>query len=485
MAKNYRDGYRPRKDTDRARMVAANVLQQVEEDGAFANLVLPGALRAEQQSNPSFSFRDAAFTAELVYGTLRQQGYLDTVLAAFCSRPLEELESAVLRVLRQGAYQLLFMRVPDHAAVAETVDIAREFTTDGPVRLVNAVLRSITRAKAHEIDDIFDRIPAGAPRLAARYSHPEWIVRSLEASLAERGMQGELIQALEADNEAPKVSLVARPGLISATELAIEAEEILGRQTMQGQVSEYAVILEGGDPAALPSVRDGRSAVQDEGSQLAAVLLAETPLEGSDVRWLDLCAGPGGKTALLAALASDRQGKITANEVNPRRAKLVERSVRALDNVEIVCGDGRTLPAPKEGLFDRVLVDAPCSGLGSLRRRPESRWRHTEADLDELVPLQNALLERGLQLTRPGGVLAWVTCTPQVEETLDQVRAALLRGGVTLLDAAGLAQQHLTVDLVSAGTPSDPVVARTVQLWPHLHGTDAMFIALLRKESKA
>lgn len=472
-------------------MIAVEVLDQVDSEGAFANLALPRALRSEQQANANFDFRDSAFTSELVYGTIRQRRYLDTVIANFLSRPIGELDPLVLQILRVGAYQLLFMRVPDHAAVGETVDVARQLTTDGPVRMVNAVLRSITRATTEEIDQIFSAVPAGKSQLGARHSHPEWIVDALENALVSRGREpSEISDALAANNVNPRVNLVARPGLISAQELAEEAAEVLGRSASQGEVSEYAVILEGGDPAALPSIREGLAAVQDEGSQLAALLLAEAPIEGEDDRWLDLCAGPGGKTALLAAVGSSSGVVVTANEVNPKRAALVGRSVRALTNVEVLTADGRTLPMPDDGPYDKVLIDAPCTGVGSLRRRPESRWRHKLEDLEELVPLQRDLLRRGIQLTRPGGVIAWVTCTPLVEETLDQVQAALDNENVTLIDAAELAQKHMVAEL-NAGAeveqlpgPRQELVKKTVQLFPHLHGTDAMFIALLRKNKK-
>lgn len=491
MDKKYGDGYRSKRSPDRSRLLAVETLRQVESEDAFSNLLLPRTLRAEQRRNPKFTFRDAAFTSELVYGTIRQKAYLDTVLAEFSSRPLDELDPLVKEILRVGAYQILFLRVPDHAAVAATVDVARSLTSDGPTRMVNAVLRAITRATPEEIEGIFERHSARTERLAARLSHPEWMVRGFETALTARGLpSSELEDVLAANNVNPKVNLVARPGLISAQELADEASEVLGRPTSQGEVSEHAVVLEGGDPAALPSVRTGVAAVQDQGSQLAGMLLAEAPLSGTDERWLDLCAGPGGKTALLAALGAGSGVEVTAVEINPRRAKLVERSVQALENVRVEAADGRTLPMPEAGPFDRVLVDAPCTGLGSLRRRPESRWRHQEEDLAELVDVQRDLFKRGVQLTRPGGVIAWVTCTPLVEETLHQVQEALDRGGVTLIDAVELAEPHVVADLRSGVDTSEltqaqaDLVRQTVQLWPHRHGSDAMFIALLRKNEE-
>jgi 16S rRNA (cytosine967-C5)-methyltransferase len=197
-------------------------------------------------------------------------------------------------------------------------------------------------------------------------------------------------------------------------------------------------------------VREGRAGVQDEGSQVVALQLAEAGLEGSDERWLDLCAGPGGKAALLGALAAQRGASLIANELQPHRAELVSSVVATLPNVTVTNEDGRSGPWPAAS-FDRVLVDAPCTGLGALRRRPESRWRRSPADLDDLVPLQRALLMRALELVRPGGVVAYATCSPHLAETRDVV----------------------------ASVGVEP--ASVSQLWPHLDGTDAMFCARLRK----
>lgn len=478
--------YRAKRRADRSRALAVEVLLDVTENGAFANLVLPRVLRAEQSSNRNFDFRDAAFTSELVYGTLRWRSYLDTVLSNFSSRPLADLDAAVLEILRIGAYQLLFMRVPDHAAVAETVDVAREMTTDGPAKMVNAILRSITRATPDDIDAIFSRSGTVDEELAARYSHPEWMIDVFRKALNSRGLSASLEAALQANNDAPRVNLVARPGLITAGQLAAEVEEVLGRPTSQGMVSEYAVLMDGGDPGALPSLRDARAAVQDEGSQLAALLLADFHLQGRDKYWLDLCAGPGGKAALLAAVGAERGAELIANEVNQKRASLVKRSVQALPNVEVVCADGRDFRS--EVQFDRVLVDAPCSGLGSLRRRPESRWNHNPEDLQDLLPLQRDLLASAVRLSRPGGIIAYVTCTPDVRETLDQVEWAISNFDLDLLDSATLAQNHVMIDLEGSGdhsTGNSPlrkrIIDKTVQLWPHLHGADAMFIALMQK----
>ena len=222
-----------------------------------------------------------------------------------------------------------------------------------------------------------------------------------------------------------------------------------------------------GDPGGVAAVREGRALVQDEGSQLVARALTLAPLDGEDGgRWLDLCSGPGGKTALLAALGRSTGATVTAVEPAARRADMVEQNTAGL-GVEVVRVDGR-----ESGLtpgFDRVLVDAPCTGLGALRRRPEARWRRTPGDVPALAKLQRELLAAAIRLTRPGGVVLYATCSPHLAETAGVVADAVRRYPVTALD---------TRELFAPAT--DTGDGTSVQLWPHRHGTDAMFAAALR-----
>jgi 16S rRNA (cytosine967-C5)-methyltransferase len=215
-------------------------------------------------------------------------------------------------------------------------------------------------------------------------------------------------------------------------------------------------------------VRSGRAAVQDEGSQLAALLLARAPLDGPDAAWLDMCAGPGGKAGLLAAVRPDGV-RLTAADRAPHRADLVRQALRDESDVEVLAADGRE-PPWQPGSFDRVLLDAPCTGLGALRRRPEVRWRRTPEDVAPLVELQLELLAAALASVRPGGVVAYVTCSPHAAETVGVVDAAAARDDVEVLPVAPL-------------FPEVPGIGRGDhgQLWPHRHGTDAMFLALLRR----
>ncbi|HET6153172.1 MAG TPA: transcription antitermination factor NusB [Marmoricola sp.] len=431
--------------TDPARLVAFDVLRAVSDKDAYANLELSRLLRER-----SVGGRDAALATELVGGTLRLRGSYDDVIDRLVSR---DLDGGVRDALRLGAHQLLSMRVPTHAAVDTTVALVKEQIGHRPSGLVNAVLRKIA---ARPLADWLDGRP-----LSVRTAHPEWVVDALSAALAR---PAELDALLAADNERPGVTLVARPGVCGTDELGGTPIAI----------SPYAVALEGGDPGALAAVREGRAGVQDAGSQVVALVAADAPLDGPDERWLDLCAGPGGKAALLAGLAAGRGARLLANERAPHRAGLVDRSLRAVRPgvLGVIAGDG-TEPAWLPASFDRVLLDAPCSGLGALRRRPESRWRRTPADVEELVGLQTALLGSALDAARPGGVVLYATCSPVVAETVGVVETVLgRRADVVVEDATGL---------VAADDAESAHLRGAVQLWPHRHGTDAMFISLLRK----
>ena len=255
--------------------------------------------------------------------------------------------------------------------------------------------------------------------------------------------------------------LAARPTALTAAELAAATGGTVGRY------SPYAVYLPGGDPGQIAAIRDGQAQVQDEGSQLVARALTLAELDGPDTgRWLDLCAGPGGKTALLASIGAASGARVVAVEPGERRAELVEQHTRGLD-VEIHRVDGR-----ESGLdagFDRVLVDAPCTGLGALRRRPEARWRRVPGDVPGLAMLQKELLAAAIKLTRPGGVVLYATCSPHLAETVGVVAPAVRRHPVPALDTRPL---FAPADDLGAGPH--------VQLWPHRHGTDAMFAATLK-----
>lgn len=440
------------------------------------------------------SERDAAFATELAYGTLRWQGLYDAILSACLDRPLDRLDGRVKDALRLGTHQLLAMRVAPHAAVTESVTLARDVAGESSAGVANAVLRRI--ALIHD-GDAEDRraawITQVAPTalgpeptradLAIAYSHPAWIVSAFGEALAQHPPRGvrsdeqagpaadDLARLLAADN------VPARPTLVART---IPVADLLALPNVTpGRWSPLAGTLERGRPEDLALVRSGAVGVQDEGSQLVALALANAPLDGPDTTWVDLAAGPGGKAALLANAVAARGGRLIAIEPHAHRAELVRRSLPPGDHEtgqhEVRVADGRDALVP--GIADRVLLDAPCTGIGALRRRPEARWRRTPADLTTLGPLQRDLLGAALDVVRPGGVVAYVTCSPHVAET-DLVVADVLRRrerdgkpAVTRLDARPLLP----------GVP-DLGEGPEVRLWPHIHGTDGMYLALLRRD---
>jgi 16S rRNA (cytosine967-C5)-methyltransferase len=441
-----------------ARKVAYQVLRAVRETDAYANLLLP-SLIAEARLGTA----DAGLATELAYGTLRLRGYYDRVLSLVVDRPLDRLDPEVLDALRLGAHQLLSMRTAPHAAVGESVELVVAAGKGSARGFVNGVLRTLSRTPAAEWHARALRGLSGVRRLSVEYAHPEWVVAALDDALDADGRPGQLEAVLAADNLAPQVSLVALPGLAAVAEVG-----------EPGGVSPVGARSAGGDPAANPVVAAGRARVQDEGSQLAALALTRARPVRSGERWLDLCAGPGGKAALLAAEAAARGATLVANELVPARAGLVRRALSVFDPApEVLEGDGTRVGAAFPLAFDRILLDAPCTGLGALRRRPEARWRKQPADVAELTRVQAALLDAAVTALRPGGILAYVTCSPHLAETRQIVDAALARHRhLSALDTPAVLAAIATRELeLGPGTAA--------QLWPHAHGTDAMFIQLL------
>lgn len=405
-----------RRPLDPARRAAFETLRAVSARDAYANLVLP-ALLAQR----GIGGRDAAFATELTYGTCRARGLLDAVIGAAAERSPQAIDPVLLDLLRTIAGR------DERSWVGE---LAPDAQND----------------------------PIG--HAAFVHAHPRWIAQAFADALG--AAVGELEAVLASDDERPAVHLAARPGVLTAGELARAVRGTVGRY------SPFAVYLPRGDPGRLAPVRDGQALVQDEGSQLVARALTLAPVDGDTGRWLDLCAGPGGKTALLAGLGLQCAARVTAVEPSPHRADLVAQNTRGLP-VELLRVDGRHTDLDPG--FDRVLVDAPCTGLGALRRRPEARWRRQPADVAALAKLQRELLSAAIALTRPGGVVLYATCSPHLAETVGAVADALRRHPVHALDTRPLFEPVL------AGLGEGP----HVQLWPHRHGTDAMFAAALRR----
>jgi 16S rRNA (cytosine967-C5)-methyltransferase len=457
---------RPQQSVQPARLVAYEVIAAVRESDAYANLLLPSRIQRARLNSA-----DAALATELTYGTLRMQGFYDKVIELVADRTVDKIDPAVLDVLRLGAHQLLATRVATHAAVNESVALASQVASRSATGFTNGVLRTISRSSLEEWRGwVQDETEGADEKLAVLHSHPAWVVRALRTALEAEGRGAELEQVLEADNAAPKVNLAALPGLVDAADAAGLGDA--------NRFSPIGFELSGGDPLGVTERFGGAVRVQDEGSQLAALALSRAEPVKPGERWLDLCAGPGGKAALLAAEARLGEATLIANELVPARAGLVRNALAGVPGeVPVWELDGTTIGEAHPGEFDRILLDAPCTGLGALRRRPEARWRKSPGDVAELSVLQGKLFDAAFQALKPGGILAYVTCSPHLGETQGTVNGALARWGDAL-------EQLPTRDILD-GIAANPLDiggnGLTAQLWPHRHGTDAMFIALFRK----
>jgi 16S rRNA (cytosine967-C5)-methyltransferase len=345
------------------------------------------------------------------------------------------------------------MRVPAHAAINESVNLAKQKASQSAAGFVNAVLRRVSeKSREQWIEKVLESADSSDERLSLAYSHPLWILKALRAALESRGLGDSLEDLLVADNTPAKVSVAALPGFADVSELSDFGT--LGIASPIGL--ELSV-----PPSRVPQVQSGFVRVQDQGSQLAVLALLAAEVNVEDSSWLDLCAGPGGKAE--------------ANEVSTHRAKLVQQALDPISKLKVSIGDGRKL-AEGGARFSRLLLDAPCTGLGALRRRPESRWRKKSTDIPELAKLQKDLFKASWDSLLPGGVLGYVTCSPHLSETTAMVSWAesQYRGDLELLPANAILNEinpNLGLD----------VTFKTAQLWPHIHGTDAMFIALFRK----
>lgn len=437
---------------DLARLVAYNTLEAINGEGAFANIALNRELK-----EAGLHGKDAGFVTELVSGTCRMQGSYDEIISFVARRDLYDLQPEVVDVLRLACHQVFAMRVPMHACVTTSVDLAGVVVGEKVTGLVNAVVRKLTRKPFDAWIDLIAADFDETDKLGIRHGHPRWIVEAFSSAL--NSDKEELEQALAANNKPASVMLVARPGL--ATQ-----DNLLAAGGQPAKYSEWGATRPG-NPADLRMVRIGRAGVQDEGSQL--VIKAATSLALPDGDWLDMCAGPGGKAALLRGLAP---GMLVANEISYHRAKLVAKGLRSyLGRWQVMVADA-TKPAWDQQAFALVVADVPCSGLGSLRRRPESRWRRQPQDVAELGVIQRNLLASALASVKPGGVAAYVTCSPHPAETVEIV--ADLPADYTLVDAPALISH-----VPNAASRLNP---KCIQLWPHIHETDAMFCALIRRD---
>jgi 16S rRNA (cytosine967-C5)-methyltransferase len=427
-----------------ARLVALDALVRIE-DGAYAHVVLPAMLRDTRLGD-----RDRAFVTDLVYSTVRMQRRLDDLIARVSSRPVKRLDPPVRATLRLGAYQLLD-GVPAHAAVGETVQAlaARSPRARG---FANGVLRALARVGPPwpEPDDV-----------AVRLSYPDWLVQRLVDELG----QDTTREALAAMNEPAAVTLRVNGLRTSGDDVGADLARA-GVHVEPGRLVPDALVVRGtGDPARLAAVRDGLVTPQDQGSQAVVALLDPQPGD----RVADVAAAPGGKATAIAERVGD-PGLVVAFDVDAGRTRLVREAADRLGvaSVHPVVADGRALPSPA-GAFDRVLLDAPCSGIGVLRRRADARWRLRPEAIDELAVLQRALLGAAGALVRPGGVLVYSVCTLTGAETVE---------------VDGWAADALPeFDALDAPGPPWVPHGRGALLLPQAAATDGMFALALRRRS--
>jgi 16S rRNA (cytosine967-C5)-methyltransferase len=447
---------KPRRDTfkspkpDAPRVLVFDLLTEVNRNGGYSNLLLPQALTAS-----NFEVRDKGFVTELLYGTLRMQGRHDYILQQVSDRPLSEVDSGIVDICRMGVHQLLEMRVATHAAVSATVELARKVIGESKASFVNAILRKVSSQTLEQWLEPTLLMSDPIERLSIQHSHPEWIVSAYFDLLKDIAR---VEQELAANNVPAMPTLVSWPGDSTQSELVEQG-------AVATEYSPYGARFDGA-PGSLELIRHRKAGVQDEGSQLVAHIFSLATKESKTI--LDLCAGPGGKAALLAHLANVNGQEFTANEISETRAKLVKN---VIGKFPVQVGDGREI-ASLGASYDAILADVPCTGLGALRRRPEVRWRRTVQDLRGLLVLQRELSDAAISILNPGGVFGYATCSPHFSETSGEV----LR---ILKDHPDLEQieiaQYLPANLHGA------LRDNALSLWTSRHSTDAMFLALFRK----
>ena len=437
---------------DPVRLLVFDILTEVNRRDGYSNLLLPKALEKS-----TFDQRDKAFATELLYGTLRMQGRHDYILSQVSDRPWSEVDTGIVDISRLGLQQIFEMRVPMHAAVSETVELARKVAGESKASFVNALLRKVSARPLEEWLAPAQEIKDDVARLSIIYSHPEWIVSAYFDLLKDFE---EVEALLKANNVPTKPTFVVWPGRSSIDEFSEYA-------IVPTQYSPFGFTADA-TPGSLEAVRHRRAGVQDEGSQLVAYLFAQAAAQSHS--WLDLCAGPGGKAALLSSLAHQSNHPFTANEISQIRADLVSQVV---GDSQVWVGDARKI-AERNQNFDAILADVPCTGVGALRRRPEVRWRRSVTDLRALVQLQQEISEAAISVLSVGGVFGYATCSPHLAETSIAVSDILKKHPeLTQIDVS----QYLPEGMQGA------VRDKSLALWTHRHNTDGMFLALFRKSA--
>jgi 16S rRNA (cytosine967-C5)-methyltransferase len=451
LVKARRDSFKSPKP-DAPRVLVYDILSEVNRRGGYSNLLLPQALGVG-----NFEQRDKGFITELLYGTLRMQGRHDYILSQVSDRPWSEVDEGIVDICRLGVHQLFEMRVATHAAVSATVELARKVIGESKASFVNAILRKVSAKTLEEWLEPVVAMKDPITRLSIQYSHPEWIVSAYFDLLKDYQRVEEELTA----NNVPAIpTLVAWPG--SSTQA-----ELVHQGAVATRFSPYGAKFEGA-PGTLELIRHRKAGVQDEGSQLVASTFALATQSAKSV--LDLCAGPGGKAALISHICNVEGRDFVANEVSEARAKLVKN---VIGKFPVWVGDGREISS--HGMtFDAIIADVPCTGLGALRRRPEVRWRRTVQDLRALTELQLELANSAISNLSDEGIFGYATCSPHFAETFGQVKMILkTHPELEQIDIAPYLPSNLE------GAVRDKCMA----LWTSVHDTDSMFLALFKKKA--
>lgn len=436
---------------DKVRLLVFEVLTEVNQRGGYSNLLLPRAL-----SEAKYDSRDSAFATELLYGTLRTQLRHDYLLAQVIDRQISDLDVGILEVLRLGAHQIFDMRVATHAAVSESVELAKKVLGESKASYVNAILRRLSAQPLEKWLEPASLLDDPIARLSILHAHPEWIVSAYFDLLKDID---EVEIELRANNQPSAPTYVTWPGKSSPSDFL----DLGGKPTRYSPFGAHLDQV----PGTLELIKSRKAGVQDEGSQLVAHIFYQVAKNSRNI--LDLCAGPGGKAALLSHLAHKDKKEFVANEVSTERAELVRK---------VLCGghiwnsDGRDI-AERGVKFDSVIADVPCTGLGALRRRPEVRSRRKVSDLRSLTELQSQLVDSAISVLSNGGVFGYATCSPHFAETSAQVTMALKRHpNLEQIDV----NPYLPQGLQSATR------GLALSLWTGKHNTDSMYLALFRKK---
>ena len=451
MVKARRDTFRSPKP-DAPRLLAYDIFSEVNRRGGYSNLLLPQALNSS-----SFDERDKGFITELLYGSLRMQGRHDYILSQVFDRTFQEVDEGIVDICRLGVHQLCEMRVATHAAVSATVELARKVLGESKASFVNAILRKVSVKTLEEWLAPVLQISDPVTRLSIQYSHPEWIVSAYFDLLKDFSR---VESELSANNVPAKPTLVSWPG--SSTQ-----EDLLAEGAVATLYSPYGAKFDGA-PGSLDVIRHRKAGVQDEGSQIVALAFSHASSSADSI--LDLCAGPGGKAALISHLCQESGKDFIANEVSEVRAQLVKKVV---GKFPVWVGDGRKIASHNQS-FDAIIADVPCTGLGALRRRPEVRWRRSLQDLRALIELQSELADAAISVLSKNGIFGYATCSPHFAETFGQVKKIL--------------KDHPEIEQVDV-TPYLPVELngavrdQCMALWTSVHDTDSMFLALFKKSA--